>query len=298
MKKTRRISLITLVSLLSFQLFGQEITYKVTKDQPDDVANYFINVGLIDAGFALDNPGFGLAALSLNSVVHYKNKVGGEFTYKKYLFSLADVNEPGSIFELGGFYNLGSKTKSKKQKVVLAGNKKENQTTFSIPATVMRSLGVRAGFNTKNNVVQGDSTKQGFQGSVYYKSSGLYAGILITSQLNLKCHTSQYGIKGAGFYKRTYIDILFNPIRTVTAIEGVTSNYLEGTSDKAGALGFRVGFEFMQPEPKKVTGSAKYQKIELGMRPWDGYYVSYTLGFNYKRKVKAMSSFKVVREME
>ncbi|MES2587508.1 MAG: hypothetical protein V4622_00930 [Bacteroidota bacterium] len=305
MKHSKKITLLTLMSFLSFYNFSQNVTYKVVKDQPDDVANYWVNIGLFDVGFAKDNPGFSLASLSLNSVVHYKNKFGGEFTMRKGVFTLSDKSvtgiTPGGNFEIGAFYNLGSKSKSKNQKVILSSKKSGNTTTtvsMKVPGTVMRSFGIRAGFNSFKTGVEGDSTIQKFTGSVNLRSSGLYAGVLITSQLNLKSHTAQYGIKGAGFYRRTYIDVLFNPIRTVTAIDGFNSNYVDGKSDKAGAIGYRIGFEFLKPEPKKVQGNAVYQKLEIGSKPWNGYYVMYTAGINFKRKVKSMSSFKVVREME
>jgi hypothetical protein len=293
---------ITFFTLFSFFGFGQNLTFKIVKDQPDDVANYWINLGLFEAGFATENLGL-YGNVSLNSIVHYKNKVGGEFTMRKSYFNLDDIDNtsPGGSFEIGAFYNLFSKTKSKNQKIILSQKKSGNTTTtvsMKIPATKMTSFGVRAGFNTFKNPVLGDTAYHKFDGTVDFRSSGLYAGILITRQLNVKAHTSEYGIKGAGFYKRTYVDVLFNPIRSVETIEGIANSYVDGSTDKPSAIGFRLGLEFLPVEPRKVQGNAIYQKIELGSKPWNGYYFQYTAGINFKRKVKSMSSFKVVREME
>jgi hypothetical protein len=284
---------LTVLTLFSGFGFGQNLTYKVIKDQPDDVANYWVNIGLMDIGFATENPGYGLLGVSLNSVVHYKNKVGGEFTFRKYYLSL-EGDTPGSNFEIGGFYNLGKFSKTRNQKVILATKKSGNKTTTSsmkVPGTIMRSFGIRAGFNTQSEMVIANLETNKLTENVNFRSSGLYAGILLTSQLNMKSHTSQYGIKGAGLYRRLYIDLLFNPIRSY-------GDMVVPDANKAGAIGYRIGFEFMSPEPRKVQGTAIYQKLEIGSRPWDKYYVMYSLGFNFKRKVKAMSSFKPVREME
>lgn len=294
---------ITFFSLFSMFSFGQNLTYKIVKDQPDDVANYWVNLGLFEVGFASKNLGL-FGNLSLNSVVHYKNKLGGEFTMRKMYFNLEDAVDlkSGGAFEIGAFYNLFSKTKSKNQKVILSQKKSGNTTTtisMKVPATKMTSYGVRAGFNTfKNNVVGSDSLYHGFTGTVNLRSSGLYAGILITRQLNVKAHTAQYGIKGAGFYKRTYVDVLFNPIRSINPVEDINNSYIDGVTNKPSPIGFRLGLEFMPVEPRKVQGNAIYQKVELGSKPWNGYYFMYTAGINFKRKVKSMSSFKVVREME
>ena len=289
----------TIFTLLTFFAQGQSITYKVIKDTPDDIANYWVNVGLLDMGFAKDNPGYGLGAVSLNSVVHYKNKFGGELTLRKYYFSLSDIDEQkgGTQFEVGAFYNLGHKDKSRSQKVILATKKSGNSTTttsMQVPATIRRNFGVRAGFNFMKEGLVADSTEHGLSGNYISKSMGLYAGVLITSSVNMKSHTQEYGIKGAGFVRRTYIDFLFNPIHPLSNLDGTKYT---GES-KLGAIGYRFGIEFMKPEPRKVMGSAQYFKFEIGSRPIDGYYGMFSWGFNFKRKVKSMSSFTVIREKE
>lgn len=287
---------------VSAQGFSQNLTYKVIKDQPDDAANYWINFGLLDFGLATDNiNGFGLLGYSINSVVNVKNKMGGEFTYRKFYLSLEEGK--GRNFEIGGYYNLGSKSKVRNQKIILSsksssyGGRTYTETmSMKVPGTIMRSFGVRAGFNSQKDVIHGDSTKgHEFTGPRTFSSNGLYAGILITAQMNLSTHTAEYGIRGFGLYRRTYIDLIFNPIRKLTDIN-TGDEYNDNA--KMGSIGYRLGVEFMQPEPKKIQGNAVYQKFEIGSRPLNGYYFLYTVGVNFKRKVKALSSFKPVREME
>lgn len=290
---------ITFFTLFSCFAFSQSVNYKVIKDTPDDFANYWVNVGLLDVGFGLDNKGYGLLGGSINGVAHYKNKIGGEFTFRKYYLSLSEGNYMGSHFELGAFYHLGSKTKSTNQKVILS-QKSDGKTTttlsMKIPVTIQRAFGIRAGFNyvkeglsatVKNHEVTSDV-------NLISSSGGLYAGLIMTTSVNARCHSKEYGIRGTDFVRRNYIDILFNPIRSVQDLNG--SEYTGNI--ELGALGFRLGIEFLQAEPKRIHKSAVFQKFEIGSRPIDGYYVMYSIGFNFKRKVKSMSSFTVIREKE
>ncbi|TNE53634.1 MAG: hypothetical protein EP338_10310 [Bacteroidetes bacterium] len=297
MKHWKLFALCLMVSSIGF---GQSINYKIIKDQPEDAANFWINFGLMDFGLAMGNlEGYGMLGWSVNSVVNVKNKMGGEFTYRKFYFSIEEGK--GRNFELGGYYNLFGKKKTKNMRVVLSsksssyGGKTYTETTsMKVPGTQMRSFGVRAGFNSQKDVIHGEMKTHEFDGARSFSSNGLYAGILLTKQVNLTTHTAEYGVRGFGLYRRTYIDLIFNPIKKLTDINTGT----EFTDVKPSALGFRIGWEFMQPEPRKIQGNAIYQKIELGSRPLNGYYMMYSLGFNFKRKVKALSSFRPVREME
>ena len=142
---------ITVFTLFSCFAQAQTINYKVIKDTPDDFANYWVNVGLIEAGFANENNGYGLLGSSLGGVVHYKNKVGGELYYKKNWLSLNETTKSGWQFEIGGFYHLGSKTKTKNRKVMLSEKSNGNSGVhIKIPGTMQRSFGLRAGLNMLN----------------------------------------------------------------------------------------------------------------------------------------------------
>ncbi|MCE3296973.1 MAG: hypothetical protein K0R65_2687 [Crocinitomicaceae bacterium] len=287
---------ITVFTLFSFFAQGQTITYKVIKDTPDDIANYWINVGVVELGYASDNAGFGLLGSSLGGVVHYKNKFGGELFYKHNFFSL-DTTKTSRQFEIGGFYHFASKSKTKSQKVILAEKKNGNsEVSIKVPATIQRSFGLRAGLTMLSGGLATTPEAHGTAAEEHLlvKTIGIYAGVLMTSSLNARCHTQEYGIKSAGFVRRNYLDVMINPVNQVTDLSG---NAYTGTIKK-GVIGFRLGVQFLKAEPKKLAGSAFYHKLEIGSRPIDGYYGTYTMGFNFKRRVKSMSSFTVIREKE
>ena len=288
---------ITVFTLFSFFAQGQSYTYKVIKDTPDDIANYWINVGILDVGFGSENNGFGLIGSSLGGVVHYKNKFGADAFYKKNFLGLNETTKSGSQIEAGAFYHLASKSKSKSQKVVLAEKKNGNaEISMKIPATIKRSFGLRAGLNMLNEGLGATTDAHAViaDTDLVVNTVGFYAGVLMTSTLNARCHTQEFGIKSTGFVRRNYLDIMINPVNKITYPNG---NEYTGTIKK-GVIGFRLGVQFLQAEPKKITGTAVYHKLEIGSRPIDGYYATYAIGFNFKRRVKSMSSFTVVREKE
>ncbi len=292
MKYWKQITALTL-----FSCFAHGQTHKVFKDTPDDIANYWVNIGLLDYGYAQKNPGYGGLGSSLNGLVHYKNKVGVEFTYRKNWGNFADFDKSIKItptqFDIGGYFNLLSKVKDDK-KITVKMAKGRKAPTQKIQGSVKRSLGIRAGFNyaTQNLRIEsllapGELAK----GDYVMKSAGLYAGILLTSTANTKSYFESYGIKGGGFVRRVYADLIFNPIRPVF------QNDVNVGSAK-GVIGYRIGFQFLDPAPKKVFGNGYSWKFELGSRPIDGYYGQISMGYSFRRRVKPMSSFVIIREKE
>jgi len=291
--------LFTCAMLLSLASQAQSLSYKIIKDQPDDIANYYINLGLMDFGLNTKNISGSYLGWSLSGTAHYKNKLGGDFTLRRSYLSFGDG--PYSQFELGGYFHLASKTKIRNQKIVLSsksksyGGKTYTETiSMKVPASIMRSYGVRGGFFRVKEFFEADQDDHGFVGDYTFRSAGLYGGLLLTSQVNVKTHTSEYGIRGTGFVRRHYIDVLFTPVRSISDI----TTDVENEANKPGVLGWRFGMELLNPEPRKIQGNAIYQKFEIGQRPLNGFYFMYSLGFNFKRKVKEMSSFVPVREKE
>jgi hypothetical protein len=296
MKKLLQLLLVLCVPLLSK---AQNITYKVIKDQPDDAANYYVNFGLLDMGLNTKNLSGSYLGFSLSGMAHVKNKLGGEFTFRRSYLSFGDG--PYSQFELGGFYHLASKSKIKNQKIVLSsksrsyGGKTYTETiSMKVPASRMKSYGVRGGLVRFKEFLEAETDKHGFTGDYMMRSTGLYGGLLMTTQANAKVHTKEYGIRGTGYIRRNYVDVLFTPVRSIRDFNTEVENEI----NKPGVLGWRIGVEFLNPEPRKMQGNAIYQKFEIGNRPYNGYYFMYSLGINFKRKVKSLSSFVPVREKE
>lgn len=297
MKNWKIIGICLCISTISF---GQSVNYKILKDQPEDVANYWVNFELMQLELAYKNMSGASLGFGLNSVVNFKNKLGAEFTFRRSYFTLLD-NTPRTQFELGAYYHLISRTRSRNQKVVLSsktvrsGGKEFTETKFiKVPSTILKSLGVRAGFAYNSIPFEAEVEDHGFEGKYKIRTGGIYAGILNTKQMNLMIDTDNFGKCGHGFVRRYYLDVLFNPIRSLTDIQTDVKDEV----NKIGMLGFRGGVEFLLPEPRKVHGNALYTKVELGMRPQEGFYMMCSFGLSYKRKVKSLGQFQPVREKE
>lgn len=293
----------TMCLLVLFSTWGysQTVNYKILKDEPEDVVNYWVNLELLQMDLSFKNMNGGSLGLGLNSVVNYKNKMGAEALFRRSYLVLGSKEVPRSQLELGAFYHLFSKRKSVKQKVVLdtksysSGGKTYTSTkSIKVPGTKLKSYGVRAGFAYNKEYLETTVEDHGFAGKYKYQTTGLYAGLLHTSQMVLKIDTDNFGRCGTGFVRRYFADLLFNPVRS---IRDVTTDVKDQTND-VGMIGWRVGVEFLQPEPRKLHGNAMYTKVELGQRPMDGYYMMFSFGFSFKRKVAALSSFTPIREKE
>lgn len=283
----------------AFCIQAQEVKYKIIKDQPDDAANLWVNVELLQFEMPLKNISGTSFNLGINSVVNYRNKFGGEATFRRSYLTLG--KKPHVQFEIGGFYNFKSNTKVRSQKVVLdsktysSGGKTYTSTKFiKVPASVMKTYGARVGFDYNREFFEADQEKHGFAGKYTYGFGGLYLGGLITTQMNMRINTDDFGTAGTGFVRRFYLDLLFNPIRS---LKDATSE-LAYTTTRPGMIGGRFGMEFLHPEPRKVQGNALYYKIEIGMRPLDGLYMMGSFGFSFKRKIPALGTFRPVREKE
>lgn len=295
--KHRKLLCIILLSAFSGQ--AQNVNYKIIKDQPDDAANLWVNFELLQFEMPLKNISGTSFNLGVSSVVNFRNKFGGEATFRRSYLTLG--NKPRLQFELGGFYNLGTKTKIRSQKVVLdsktysSGGKTYTETKFiKVPATIMTSYGVRAGFAYNREFFEADPEVHGFTGEYSYQFGGLYLGGLMTKQMNMRINTDNFGTSGNAFVRRYYADLLFNPIRSLKD----ANTDLAYTANRPGVLGWRAGVEFLPAEPRKVQGNALYIKAEVGMRPLDGFFMMAAFGFNFKRKIPGMGTFKPVREKE
>lgn len=296
----KSLKLMILFCLVASQSFGQTVNYKIIKDQPDDVANYWINFELLQFELAYKNMSGGNFGLGLNSVVNYHNKMGAEFTFRRsYLTLLEGANR--TQFEIGAFYNLISRTKTRSQKVVLSsrsyssGGKTYTETkSIQVPGTVLKSLGLRGGLAYNSIPFEAELEEHEFAGKFKIQTFGLYAGILNTKQMNLKINTDDFGTKGTGFVRRYYLDVLFNPVRSMVEL----NTDIKNETNKPGVFGFRGGVEFLLPEPRKVHGNSMYTKIEAGMRPYEGVYVMGSFGFSFKRKSAKLGKFEPIREME
>jgi len=284
-------------SLIATSVGAQQVNYKVTKDNPADVANFFVNLELLEFELPIKNITGTSFCLGLNTYVNYNNKFGGEAAFRRGYLSLGGV--PRTQFEIGGFFNFKSKVKTRNQKVVLEtneytqGNTKYTETKFlKCPAQNMRSLGVRAGFLTNKEAYEDENDALGR--NYAYRWTGVYAGILLTSQMNYRINTDSFGEAGAGFIRRYYADVMIHPFASLTDNE--TSKKLANAS--IGRIGFRLGLEAMPADRRKMGQSPVYFKVEVGMRPLDGIYMMGSFGVSIKRKLPKLGIQETKRETE
>jgi len=290
----------TIIFAFSFALstlaFGQDVQYKITKDDPKDVNNLYINFDLLQTEFPLNNIAGTSFGIGISPYACYNNKFGAEATFRRGWLNLFGI--PRVNFELGGFFNLTQKTITRNQKVVLdvkeweSGGKKYTETKFiKVPAQNMRSLGVRGGFLTNKETYRPDDHPT-LTGTYDYRWTGIYAGIQLTSQMNLRMNTDNFGEAGTGFIRRYYADVTIHPIASLRDIETDSK-----VNTSIGRIGFRCGLIAMPAERRKMQAPI-YVKTELGFRPLDGPFMNVSFGINIKRKLNKLGVQEVKRETE
>jgi hypothetical protein len=290
---------IFVATLFTFGSYAQQINYKVLKDNPADVNNAYLNLELLEFEMPMKNIKGGMAFCLGGSIyTNYRNKLGADVLFRRGWLNIFGV--PRTQFELGGYYNFTSRTKVRNQRVILDHDKyvqngvEYEETKFiKCPATNMRSLGVRGGFLTNK---EGYEESRDLTTTSYkYSWSGLYAGILLTSQMNYRINTDLFGEAGAGFIRRYYADVCIHPFASLKELETGTKN----TTTTIGRLGFRLGLEAMPADRRKMGQAPIYIRVEVGMRPLDGMYMLGAFGVNFKRKIKKLGVVEgVQRETE
>lgn len=288
--------IIALGLLFGTTAIAQDIQYKITKDNPADVSNFYINFDILQTELPLNNVAGTSFAIGISPYACYNNKLGAEATFRRGWLNLMG---PARLnFEMGGFLNITQKTITRNQKVILSqkewtsGDTKYTETNFiRVPAQNMRSIGVRAGFLTNKETFAPDDHST-LTGTYLYKWTGIYAGIQLTSQMNLQMNTDLYDEAGAGFIRRYYADVTIHPIASLRDIETDTK-----VSTSIGRIGFRVGLIAMPAERRKIQAPI-YIKTELGVRPLDGPFMNVSFGVNIKRKSEKLGVQEVKRETE
>lgn len=291
-----KITLLTLASFCSFFLIAQDnVQYKVKYDNPADVSNFYINMELLQTELPLNNITGTSFAVGISPYACYNNKFGAEAIFRRGWLNLAGV--PRVQFELGGFYNFSSKTKTRNQKVVLdvneytSGSTKYTETKFlKLPAQNLRSLGARGGFLTNQETYKPEDGS--LPGTYAYKWTGIYAGIQLTSQMNYRINTDQFGEAGAAFIRRYYFDVTIHPIASLRDAE--TDAKAAGS---IGRIGARIGMIAMPAEKRKIQ-TPVYLRAELGVRPLDGPFMNVAFGINFKKKMAKLGVQEVKRETE
>ncbi len=291
---------LTLLLFSTYVLFlqAQSVNYKILKDTPKDAANLFVNFEILQLEAAVNNLSGSSFNLGISSLYHYKNKLGGEATFRKSYLSLGLTGH--TQIAAGVFYNFASKTKVRNQKVVLdtksytrGGNRYTETTSLKVPASILKSYGVRFGMDFTSEFLKAELDIHGFAGDHQYRTTGIYIGFLNTKQMNYVIDTDLFGLAAHRFIRRYYLDGMIYPGKNITTEPGG----VRYTGPTIGSVfGWRAGLEFLSPEPRKVHGNAFYAKLELGMRPLDGIYMMVAMGVSFKRKLKGSNAYTPYRE--
>lgn len=311
-KLFQKSSITLIVTLISTIAIAQQIDYKVLKDNPKDVNNFwlYLDVAQLDAGFKnIDGISFNVGAWSTGI---YKEKIipevilrYGWVTFGKTFAGAKGVHNHHQV-EIGGGYVLSNKTKYKQTSVVLSqtkghdyGTGKDVTTTryINIPATRVNSFGVRAGLMSVGGLLSTDDYKAFITPKyINYSINGIYAGIFDAVTHNIIINTNTDGKAAKCKRTKVFADVLLLPLQTAT-FAGV--NYKPVIN--AGPVGYRIGLQYLPTEIRKVTNiDVKITGLsigaEAGVRPYDGIYVACNLSFCLMRKKMAALGYTVPEE--
>ena len=322
---------------------AQSVSYKVLEDNPDK-DNIHVNV----LPFYVDYAGGNNLSLGygLQSSVQVKKK----WTFQLYfehpysavfdwgyhfatvgIFTSPTKNIPVHFMhiELGGVYELWDKTKQKGRRVVLSSytsGRFTHTTYITVPATVMRSTGVRGGLYSyhtsitarQNGTVAGDLGGAGvissdgtrFGGAANLNTGntpedpnfntesatnmrvlGVYGGISLISKTRIIIDADGYGECGFGKLFSFYADVIIAPVR-IDPFEGSNGKNYELSGGKAKGFdkrpfGCRVGYDYNFS--KKAIGY--YAKTEVGLTPGlshGGVYAMLAFGMSINGHIKAL----------
>jgi hypothetical protein len=292
--------------LSSTGMNAQDISYKKLKDDPKDVNNMWIYLDLAHMNANFKN----ISGWSFNTGVwgvgDYKDKFGGEFILRYGWLSLGKLSDKEGKahrqIEFGGFYHFTSKDKIKNSKIVLSqststqGNYQVTTTNYiMVPSNARTRLGARAGLVHFGGIygprsgISDDPELASLPEYMNYSMTGVYIGLLNTSNRNLLVNTNSHGKRGNFRYDRVFADLMVMPM---ISLKNGTTDYRNQV--KPGVLGWRLGWYAMPSEVRKMKGHNVKTRgfswgVEVGMRPLDGFYFGGTGAIClYRGKSKAL----------
>ncbi|MEY4110524.1 MAG: hypothetical protein RLZZ46_879 [Bacteroidota bacterium] len=272
---------------------GQEVTYKTTRDNPQDICNFWLYLD----PFQLDAPVQNSYGLSINSGIWTmgikNNRFGGEATARYGFLTPAKAvyadTRAALHVEAGGLLIYRDVSVSKNAtRVVLKedrkdnGNGSETVTTVSIdiPAIKRNIAFIRGGFFCHRSPYKGYIDEYtSFRGDI--SAYGIYVGLGKLGVYNVFINTDRYGKAYRSGAFRTYMDLIIAPVRSITAYSGVT---LPATVKPKGPLGFRFGFYNLPVELRNMVRKGWSAGVEGGFRPGEGFYVAGTMMFPLARR--------------
>ena len=294
--------LLIAVTLSSLSVNAQQVNYKILKDDPKDVTNMLLLLDIMHFDMGIKNIHGTSFNIGLTAMANYKERINGEVIFRYGWLTMGKLVGGKALrshrqIELGGSYALRNKSKTKNTNVILSqstsyvGDKKITTTkSIKIPATRVVALGARAGIYSLGGVFGTDDFAIA-PDMINYGMTGIYAGLFQSTTYNVIINTDTDGKAGKSKRTRFYADALIVPIQNAS-LAGVDYKPVIG----AGPIGFRVGMQAFPAEIRKLPNldikmSGMSFGAEVGMRPYDGIYISGNWSIAILRKKSTMLGY-------
>jgi len=292
----KNLKTILLFAVISLNLNAQQVSYKVSEDEPKKVTNFSLNIDVLhlDCGFYnIDGTSFNTG---LWGHAMFKERFGVDYSFRYgWLTFIKSVNKGKGLasntnLQLGGFYVFQQRVKATDNKVILksesAGTTRDGRsitkTTFiNVPSSKWNYTAVRGGLYFKRSPVNVENDLGPDLLTNYYML-GAYGGICFGRAAKVQIQTDNFGQKGRAFHTRLCLDALITPINNVPTNAKATLpiggrllwQSLPVVSGRKNRRAYKVGMT---------------TEIEIGYRMVDGPYVAGGIAIPISRTLKALS---------
>lgn len=284
MKKTALLICSFVVLSVCAHAQGNPVDYKVTRDDPNDICNFWMFIDPFQMDFAFKNFDGGSFNTGITGMGWVGNRFGFDYGFRYGTVTLGklkfgDKAKPALAIEAGGLLKLGDRMRMKNNtKVVLSvttstnssGDRIETTKFIRIPAQQRVVTHARGGLYMKRNPFSQEVDDFGTDVEGNLTCMGVYIGLSRTSISNVFINTSTDGKASRSGMFRFYADAIICPVRKLNTFEAV----MNPDAAKLGSpVGFRLGFYGMPCEDRATKKRKAFAAgVEVGVRPGDGLY--------------------------
>lgn len=262
--------------LCTFSFSAQSVNYKIVEDNPDAIADSYINLELFGGDFDFDFNDASIFA-GANGYYSLSEKLKIEATLRLNYINLSGGGF-GSQSEAGVLFILKSSTKTDKVPIIYSHNNdyfskelvKNIKVTkvFEVDGTYKNQFGVRGGLYYKNSSFDAAASGTTSSQIADFSITGIYAGFEKISQAFVKTLVGKNFKYGQG-RTRMYADAMFFPVKTIN------SNVVNAGDESS--FGYRAGFQW-QTKPVEGGWFKPVYTAEIGNRPFTGFYILVSAG--------------------